>query len=57
MNHVAGDSGAPMISGTLPQAFGILAARNIDGTKTYYGPIDLALSEVSLRLCLNSACS
>lgn len=57
MNHVGGDSGSPMIAGTLPQAFGILAARNTDGTKTYYGPIDLALSDVSLTLCVNAGCS
>lgn len=57
MNHVGGDSGSPIISGTAPTAFGILAARNANGTKTYYGPIDLVMSDLSLRMCLNAACS
>jgi hypothetical protein len=55
ISHIGGDSGAPMISGTLPQAYGILNAR--DPGITYYSPIDLVLSELSLRLCLNAACS
>jgi hypothetical protein len=57
MNHVDGDSGSPVISGTLPQAFGILDAHLLDGTKTFYSPIDLAMDELNLRMCLNSACS
>ncbi|HET7691184.1 MAG TPA: S1 family peptidase [Nocardioidaceae bacterium] len=54
-NVVGGDSGGPVISGTLPQAFGIVSATA--GGEGYYSPIDLALSEVSLRLCLNAACT
>lgn len=57
MNHSGGDSGAPIIAGTLPQAWGILNARNLDGTKTYYSPIDYVTADLFLRLCLNSACS
>jgi hypothetical protein len=54
-NFISGDSGGPVISGTQPQAFGLVSATA--GGNGFYGPIDLALSEVSLRLCLNAACS
>jgi hypothetical protein len=57
INVTAGDSGAPMISGTLPQAWGILNATNPDGSKSYYSPIDYVLSDLFLRLCLNASCS
>jgi hypothetical protein len=54
-SSVLGDSGAPIISGTLPQAFGTLSA--LGGGKTWYSPIDLALDDLNLRLCLNASCS
>lgn len=53
--NIGGDSGAPIIAGTLPQAWGILNARATG--VTYYSPIDLVLSELSLRLCVDAACS
>jgi len=55
---VKGDSGGPVISQTLPRAFGIVTAFDSDfSNHMVYSSIDFVLNDLAVRLCLNSACT
>ena len=52
-SSASGDSGGPVYTGSV--ALGIVSA--VSGSNTVYGPIDLAMNSMSVRLCLDSACN
>jgi hypothetical protein len=52
-----GDSGAPVISRTLPRAFGLNYGHEAGDNRAIYTPIDAVLTDMSARLCLNSGCT
>lgn len=52
-----GDSGAPVISKTLPKAFGLNFGHDQGDDRALYTPIDRVLADMQARLCLNATCS
>ena len=52
-----GDSGAPIISRTLPRAYGLDYGHEASDTRALFSPIDRVLSDMAARLCLDAACS
>lgn len=53
----SGDSGAPVISRTLPRAFGLNFGHEASDSRALYSPIDRVLTDMGARLCLDSGCS
>jgi hypothetical protein len=57
-NSAPGDSGAPIISRTLPKAVGIgYGFASESDRRALYSPINGVLADMHVRLCLDAACN